>query len=1018
MSENKNILYNIYNRPPQPRNKFGVVTNSSIINSSNSLFNNSDFAQSIDISSINKPQQIPVFTGATDEEDGLSGLVPAPLAGQNKDYFLYGDGSWEYDAPHHWLKEWPYDSLTPTGLGIDGDFNVSGTLSTMNLNVEGRAHFWELVIDKVRATGGQIFISPSSFICDKLGRKIQYSTSAQPFTSLYLYRPDIARCLQGNDIQTLVAQRIYMRNDDGRKGISGTSDVGDMVRCKTFNMTTPGEYHDVSNKDYWTFVIGRGEESYNIVTDEGEQEVSANFIDLAWYFIAGNGDLIPVGSVFTPTGYIINNPLSFDTYDISVCKDKSQLTLTGEHNLEVEYPDDEELLELAWYVLTIRGMAVPEDIANCNLLGTSYDPVINLETISGATPYTSPDYHIEKYDSDPYYPNWSFGYGVFEPDAEDNISSMGSLHDTDRRNVIMLSASTPIDAELKGPAISQYAGIDIFGLSISRFRITAISYGRNIFKGDFEVLAENGQYTNILTVTADQTQNMVSDAYNGAISYTTQRADEISTYVYNSYAYALSYTSQTAEQISSVVADLEENTYSEISQLSDRIDLSVTKNDMEMVGIHLDGVNSTVDIVGSLTVKQNGDGNVDTVKVYDENNNLSVEITPDKIPSKSNIGIHDINRTIRIYPSPMTTTVSSSSYVGYKDTGAGHTSAPWRFRWYLGNFNNYASSDNLNLSAYTTTMSFSESIGILEANSRISIGITSFFNTFECRFSTVGDVGSWKSAVVNSVNYQILTSNNNVYTSGNLPIISTDYESSAFTINCSAVRNIPISTTDTYRISFIINVSFSGIYSRKSGNYESFSNYWTIYQTTTSVDVPITITGGPTLPYMNIGSDGFYYTGTNTNYLYSGENEFEIACNSNKLNINDYGVNIYNNAYEYTTISPILELGNYSLVYIKRGGNNNVIKLPKASEYGYGRILTIIGYLALEIQAYGSDYIWLIRDPGNILGSSYPEYVNVPIILSTSFGWGTNRNYFNIKNNGVLQLLCLNDGWHCLNNIY
>lgn len=1003
MAENKNIEYNIYDRPPQPRNKYGVVTNSSIINSSNSLFNKSDFAQSIDISNIGGGNAyIPDFIGSTDTEDGVRGLVPAPLAGQNHSYFLSGDGSWMYDPANAWLFEWPADGLTPTGLGIDGDFNVSGTLSTMNLNVEGRAHFWELVIDKVRATGGQIFISPSSFICDKLGRKIQYSTSSQPFTSLYLYRPDIARCLQGNNIQTLVAQRIYMRNDDGRKGISGTSDVGDMVRCKTFNMTTPGEYHDVSNKDYWTFVIGRGEESYNIVTDEGEQEVSANFIDLAWYFIAGNGDLIPVGSVFTPSGYIINNPLSFDTYDISVCKDKSQLTLTGEHNLELEYPDDEELLELAWYVLTIRGMVVPEDIANCNLLGTSYDPVINLETLSGATPYTSPDYHIEKYNSDPYYPNWSFGYGVFEPDAEDNISSMGSLHDTDRRNVIMLSASTPIDAELKGPAISQYAGIDIFGLSISRFRITAISYGRNIFKGDFEVLAANGQYTNILTVTADQTQNMVSDAYNGAISYTTQRADEISTYVYNSYAYALSFTTQTAYEISSVVADLEENTYSEISQLSDRIDLSVTKNDMEMVGIHLDGVNSTVDIVGSLTVKQNGDGDVDTVKVYDENNVMCVEITPDSIPDKDDLAIDEMWKYYEATSSSYSSSTSSSQYVDYDRDGISYAR------------NHYILTD------FPVSVTIGASIGNFSGGDTINIRNIEFSGSYQITFKKETTRVENERAVINSVTYRLVDPNYSTVSSGSCAFTQTE----GFYCNISDISNIPLSVSGEYRLEFTITALFSKTYKLRDNEMPSEPYTFTVRVYNSRITSNIYYLGGAIQPFMEIGTDGFYYTSGNNRYMYSGANEFEVRYDNNILNINDSRVRIENeiNTITVSQQNNNISLGDESVVYVKYGGgsesDNLSVTLPR--NYGTGRTLTIIGFLGLRIYP-DNDTIYLLLNPFNYPAArSIPEYIpsSRPLILDTHFEVANYSQEYRIKSSGIIQFLHAPDGWHILNNIY
>ena len=175
------MQYKVYSRPPLPRNKYGFVNQSNQVGGNFSAYygDGSSFNGSV----ADLIGELQDFTGATEYEDGVRGLVPAPAKGMQDYYFLKADGTWAYDPAYKWLHEWPSIGK-PTGLEIDGDFNVTGTLNTMDLNVQGTAHFWELVIDRVKANGGQVIVSPSLFKVDWIGGTQIYELgfSFTPFT--------------------------------------------------------------------------------------------------------------------------------------------------------------------------------------------------------------------------------------------------------------------------------------------------------------------------------------------------------------------------------------------------------------------------------------------------------------------------------------------------------------------------------------------------------------------------------------------------------------------------------------------------------------------------------------------------------------------------------------------------------------------------------------------------------------------------------------------------------------------
>ena len=111
-------------------------------------------------------------------------------------------------------------------LGNIGTLN-SGNITCENLTVTNAAHFFKLIIDEIKATKGQIIVTPAN-------AKI-----------------DIVETPQANRYD------LFFRADDNEynaKKIHNMFEVGDQILCQTFNVAT-GTSYNVSNKFYWAKCI-------------------------------------------------------------------------------------------------------------------------------------------------------------------------------------------------------------------------------------------------------------------------------------------------------------------------------------------------------------------------------------------------------------------------------------------------------------------------------------------------------------------------------------------------------------------------------------------------------------------------------------------------------------------------------------------------------------------------------------------------------------------------------------------
>lgn len=123
---------------------------------------------------------------------------------------------------------------------------LSDQITTDYLTVTKAAHFFKLIIDEIKATQGQVIITPANAKLDKVEN------------------------ISGG-------WRCYFRAKDAHgQEISNTFEVNDQVVCQTFNVAT-GVSYNVSNKYYWRLITATG----STTTTISGETVDAHYFDLS-----------------------------------------------------------------------------------------------------------------------------------------------------------------------------------------------------------------------------------------------------------------------------------------------------------------------------------------------------------------------------------------------------------------------------------------------------------------------------------------------------------------------------------------------------------------------------------------------------------------------------------------------------------------------------------------------------------------------------------------------------------------
>lgn len=164
----------------------------------------------------------------------------------------------EINAEFGQLKTASIDNLNSNDINsLEGNFrNILASKSTIfnllsneivvdNLTVTKAAHFFKLIIDEVKSVGGQLILSPSNAIIDKVVN------------------------VSGNF-------KCLFKSSNEEKTITNQFEVGDLILCQTFNLNAS------KNKFYWMKAIEVGSETieyetYNyVVLSSSEKDSNSN----------------------------------------------------------------------------------------------------------------------------------------------------------------------------------------------------------------------------------------------------------------------------------------------------------------------------------------------------------------------------------------------------------------------------------------------------------------------------------------------------------------------------------------------------------------------------------------------------------------------------------------------------------------------------------------------------------------------------------------------------------------------
>ena len=108
------------------------------------------------------------------------------------------------------------------------------------------AHFFSLIIDEVKAAGGQIILSHADFKVDKIVNGNDYQVAGSGFERFY------------ENCTSVSTTRLLQKAQNSERKILNKWSAGDLCLCQTFNIRNAGEYENASNKKYWKMVFASG----------------------------------------------------------------------------------------------------------------------------------------------------------------------------------------------------------------------------------------------------------------------------------------------------------------------------------------------------------------------------------------------------------------------------------------------------------------------------------------------------------------------------------------------------------------------------------------------------------------------------------------------------------------------------------------------------------------------------------------------------------------------------------------
>ena len=446
---------------------------------------------------------------------GSNGTVNK-ISGDNLKY-AYGDFG-EIKADKVGSKELTTDDLNAV-KGWIGTLN-SKSITTEYLNVTRQAHFFELVIDKIRSVGGQLIMTAANCVVDY--------AKAVDANGNYLENLDDSNA-KSYDI-------FWLGSDASGRAVTNDWKVNDQAICQSFNNVSTGVNYDVSNKYYWRLVTEILPDRYMNLSSGAElaldqsQQATVNSVTITAPYLADTND------TRLDTGW------NTQAQQISgVITGASWTETSGGANAQTVGTMTTTNTVFGIQITPVKGSTT--EIVNANYFGFSCTPArlnVGIYYTDGTSQYfVAPDklqtsYRFETLTQAPVEAivitnaeevEWKVVHGIrlsntdcapmidgytSIPSIGDNVIQLGYRYgqndaDKSRSSAIIIAAYNTPDSELTPPSYAQYTNITDYNLS--NHRQTYIDAKGSRFVGNFYVDA-NTSIQDIIDQTAHTTYHL------------------------------------------------------------------------------------------------------------------------------------------------------------------------------------------------------------------------------------------------------------------------------------------------------------------------------------------------------------------------------------------------------------------------------------------------------------------------------------------------------------------------------
>lgn len=235
--------YNKFNINKLPRNKYNRGSSTAVTTQYNSL-ENPDSSNTTIVSSNFKP--VYLWNNYFDDSQDINGTIVSSGDIEGQDFISHdnvkvavtNDASWKPTAIEEGETGGVYARKVKCAQ-LKADYAniielLSDNIRTTNLTVTGQAHFFELVIDKIKSAGGAVLLTPAD------GFEIEDIS----WTDGYLYF-------------------WWSASDEDGDSTVNMWEAGDMACIRDFNKAQEGVSYNVSNRFFWYETCGHGTTTHN-----------------------------------------------------------------------------------------------------------------------------------------------------------------------------------------------------------------------------------------------------------------------------------------------------------------------------------------------------------------------------------------------------------------------------------------------------------------------------------------------------------------------------------------------------------------------------------------------------------------------------------------------------------------------------------------------------------------------------------------------------------------------------------